>query len=159
DASLLVQIIGCGNTCTGITDSNSVDTTAGATADAGTNQVETLTVTTVGNLPLLSPGNASITVTALGMTGSPKNFLVAVALGDDAAAVAGKIRAVLAADTDVTNVSTGFTVSGTLADVVLTKNVKAANDGTLNISIDSCTCLGLNPVANSANTTAGAAPV
>jgi CSLREA domain-containing protein len=159
DPTLLVSINGCGSSCTGINSTNSVNTTAGAATNAGANQVETLTVTTVGGLPLIVAGDASVTVTAVGMTGTPKTKLVAVAIGDDASAVAGKIRTALIADADIGDVTTGFfTVSGSGANVVLTAKVKAANDGTMNISIDSCTCTGLDSVANSANTTAGVAP-
>jgi hypothetical protein len=117
---------------------------------AGTAQVETATV--VGTVS--TAGNASVVVTAAGMTGTPKTIPVAVALSDDASAVAGKIRAALAADTAVAAM---FTVGGAAATVVLTRKIKAANDATLNVSIDNGTCAGLTTAATSANTTAGVA--
>ena len=119
-----------------------------------TNQAQTLTVTTVGGLPLTTDGNAQVTVTAAGMNaGTPKTILVPVLTLDDADAVAGKIRAALTADADIGDAGTGFfTVSGTGPNVVLTAKAFAANDGTMNVSIDSCTCTGLDPVPNSTNT-------
>jgi hypothetical protein len=42
-----------------------------------------------------------------------------------------------------------------LATVVLTSKSPAANDGTLNLSIDNGTCTGLTTAASSANTIAG----
>lgn len=117
---------------------------------SGVAQVETATVagTVTGS------GNATVVVTAAGMTGSPKTISVAVLNGDTAAVVAGKIRAALAADTAVTAM---FQVSGATTAVVLTRTALAANDGTLNISVDNGTCTGLTTAATSANTTAGAA--
>ena len=113
-------------------------------------QVETATV--VGTIS--TAGNATVIVTCTGMTGSPKTISVAVALSDDAAAVAGKIRTALAADSAVAAL---FNVSGTGADVVLTRKVPAANITNLNISIDNGTCAGLTTAATSADTTAGVA--
>ena len=111
-------------------------------------QVETATV--VG--AIIDAGNAEVIVTAAGMTGSPKTKSVAVEALDDASAVAGKIRTALDADEDVTAL---FAVSGTGADVVLTRLAPAADDASLNISIDNGTCTGLTPAATSADTTAG----
>lgn len=97
-------------------------------------------------------GNATVTVTAAGMTGSPKDISVAVALNDTDAQVAAKVRTALAADADVTAM---FGVSGTGANVVLTALQSAANDATLNIAYTNDTCTGLTPDATSNNTTAG----
>lgn len=118
---------------------------------SGVLQVETATV--VGTIT--GAGNATVIVTAAGMTGSPKTIDVAVAVDDTASIVAGKIRAALAADADV---SALFEVSGSGANVVLTRKHSvgsAANDATLNISIDNGTCTGLTTAATSTNTTAG----
>lgn len=115
---------------------------------SGVYQVETAVV--VGTITLA--GNMSVTVTAAGMTGSPKTLSVAVALNDDASAVAGKVRAVLAADSDVAAM---FSVGGTGANVALTALQSAANDATLNIAYNNDTCTGLTPDASSNNTTAG----
>src|SRR5688572_2668572 len=93
----------------------------------GTKQVETATI--VGTIT--GDGDASVTVTAAGMTGSPKTLLVPVLNGDIASVVAGKIRTVLAVDVDITAL---FTVGGTGAAITLTKLEVADNDATLNIA-------------------------
>lgn len=116
----------------------------------GTQQVETATVlgTVTGD------GNAAVVVTAAGMTNSPKTIPVAVLNTDTAAVVGGKIRTALAADVDVNGY---FVVSGAGANVILTRRAAAANDATLNISIDNDTCTGLTTAGTSSNTTAGVA--
>lgn len=121
-------------TCTGLT-------TAATSAD-----------TTAGVAP--GTGNAQVIVTGAGITGSPKTLSVAVTEGDDAATWAGKVRTALAADTDITAL---YTVGGSGTAITLTRTVAAANDGTLNISLDNGTCTGVTTAATSANTTAGVA--
>jgi len=121
-----------------------------ATTDTSVAQVETATV--VGTIT--TAGNATVIITAAGMTGSPKTKSVAVALNDTASLVAGKIRTALIEDVDV---SALFVTSGSGATVVLTRNTAAANDATLNINIDNGTCAGLTAAPTSANTTAGIA--
>lgn len=111
-------------------------------------QVETATV--VG--AIINPGNATVIVTAAGMTGTPKTISVAVAALDDASAVAGKIRTALGLDAAVIAL---FAVSGATDKVILTKLAPAADDTSLNISIDNGTCTGLTTAATSADTTAG----
>lgn len=113
-----------------------------------TQQVETATI--VGTVTL--GGDASVIVTAARMTNSPKTVSVAVELGDDASAVATKVKSALALDSDV---GAFFAVSGTGADVVLTARLAAPNDTTLNIAYTNDTCTGLTPDATSADTTAG----
>lgn len=133
-------------------DATSTDTTAGVAPVA---QVETATV---GGGATAS-ANVIVTVTAAGMTGSPKAINVAVVNLDTADQVAAKIRAALAADTAVTAL---FTVSGATDKVILTRTVFAgvANDATLNIAIDGTTnSTGVPNAASSANTTAGVAGV
>lgn len=115
---------------------------------SGVYQVETAVV--VGTITLA--GDATFTVTAAGMTGSPKDISVAVALNDTASQVAAKARAALAADADVAAL---FSVGGTGANVALTRLQSAANDATLNIAYDNDTCTGLTPDATSNDTTAG----
>jgi hypothetical protein len=115
----------------------------------GIKQVETATI--VGTIT--GDGDASVTVTAAGMTGSPKTLLVPVLNGDTASVVAGKIRTALSADVDVIAL---FTVGGTGAAVSLTKLIAADNDSTLNIAYTNGTCTGLTPNATSANTVEGA---
>jgi hypothetical protein len=115
---------------------------------AGTLQVETATV--VGTIT--TAGNATVIVTADGMTGSPKTKSVAVALGDTANKVGGKIRTALAADADISDF---FDVSGTGANVVLTAKEAAIDDQTMNIDINNGTCAGLTDAPTSTNTVAG----
>lgn len=123
------------------------------------------TATAVGTITLT--GNATITVTAAGMTGSPKAISVAVASGDTAAVWAGKVRTALAADTAVSEL---FTVGGAGADFSLTRKPLAtytvgsesipaypATDATLNIAFTNGTCTGITPDATSTATTAGTA--
>lgn len=117
-------------------------------AQDGVRQVETATV--VGTITLT--GNASVVVTASGMTGSGDTIPVPVIDTDTASIVAGKIRAVLASDVDV---SAFFDVTGATDKVVLTAKAQAANDATINVSIANDTCTGLTAAPTSANTTAG----
>ncbi len=132
--------------------------TAVGTITVGVNQVETATV--VGSItPSTGAGNATVIVTAAGMTGSAVTLHVALAASDSASQVATKIRAAMVSDANVGNVSTGFfTVTGANADIILTAKTKAADDATLNVSIDNDTCTGLTTEASSADTTAGVAP-
>jgi len=117
----------------------------------GTKQVETAEV--VGTIT--TAGNAIVTVTAAGMTGSPKAISVAVALGDSAAVVAQKAREALAADSAV---AAKFSVGGYGTKVELTALTAAANDSTLNIAIANGTCAGLTAAPVSTHTTPGVAP-
>lgn len=123
-------------TSSGLTDdATSVHTTAGVASGAG---------------------NAEVIVTAAGMTNSPKTVNVAVADGDNASTIAGKIRSALTADANVGHVTTGFfTVSGATDQIILTAKADAANDATMNISVDNGTCTGITPDLTSDNTTAG----
>lgn len=134
-------------------------TTTGSDAwVAGTAQVETATAAGT----ITATGNATVTVTAAGMTGSPKAISVAVLSGDTAAVWAGKVRDALAADVDVSAV---FSVSGASTAIVLTVKeigglsipIYPANDSTINVAIDNGTCTGITTAATSANTTAGVA--
>ena len=134
--------------------------TSGSTAwTAGTAQVETATCAGT----VTAGGNASVVVTAAGLTGSPKTLSVAVATSDTATAWAAKVRTALAADVDVAAM---FAVSGATTAVVLTRRhavtvptgtleIYSANDATLNISLDNGTSTGITTAATSANTTAG----
>ena len=134
--------------------------TSGSTAwTVGTAQVETATCAGT----VTAGGNASVVVTAAGLTGSPKTLSVAVATSDTATAWAAKVRTALAADVDVAAM---FAVSGATTAVVLTRRhavtvptgtleIYSANDATLNISLDNGTSTGITTAATSANTTAG----
>lgn len=140
-------------TCVGVTGITSPKDYAVA-VDDGVAQVETATITGT----ITTSGNAKVTVTATGVTGfsSPKDFSVAVLDEDTASEVAGKIITALQADSDLTNITDGYTVGGTGADVTLTRKVKVANDTTLNIAYIDDTCVGLTADATSTSTTAGA---
>lgn len=119
-------------------------------AITGTLQIETATV--VGTIT--TAGNATVTVTGSGITGSPVALSVAVALDDTASGIATKIRAAIAANAAI---SALYTVGGTAGAVVLTRITAAANDGTLNVALADGTCVGITTAASSANTVAGAA--
>lgn len=139
------------------------DTTGSTAWVAGTAQVETATAAGT----ITGSGNATVIVTAAGMTGSPKTISVAVTNGDTAATWAEKVRVALTSDTAV---SALFTVGGSTTAITLTRkptntytvgaetvNVYPANDGTLNVSLDNGTCTGITTASTSANTTAGVA--
>ena len=99
-------------------------------------QIETAIV--VGTIT--GSGNVTVTVTAAGMTGSPKTISVAVLLGDVDAVVAAKIRKALVADSVI---GAFFVISGTKARIILTRVTPATNDATMNVSITNGTCAGL----------------
>ncbi len=117
-----------------------------------TKQIETATI--VGTI--VNPGNATITVTALGMTNSPKAISVAVLAADDASAVALKARQTLALDVDV---QAFFTVSGATTAIILTARTDAGNDTTMNIASANGTCTGLTAQPTSTHTQAGAGTI
>lgn len=115
----------------------------------GTKQVETATI--VGTIT--GSGNAMVTVTADGLTGSPIALSVAVLELDTASQVATKIRAALNADSDISDF---FTVGGTGAVITLTAITAAANDATMNLAYDNDTSTGLTGDPTSTDTTPGA---
>lgn len=122
------------DTCAGLTpDATSANTTAGVAA---------------------GDGNAAVVVTSALIAASPITLSVAVAAGDTAADWAEKVRDALDADTRITEF---YTVSGSTTSIVLTAKTAAANDATLNISLDNDTCTGISTAASSTNTTAGSA--
>ena len=124
------------------------------TGGAGTQQVETAVV--VEDVPgTLTAGNATVTVTAAGMTGSPVAVGVPLATNDTEAQVATKFRAALEANA---NIAAFFTVGGATNNVALTARAAAANDATMNIAYADTTSAGLADDATSNNTTAGVAP-
>lgn len=118
---------------------------------SGTRQVETSTV--AGTVTLT--GTAAVVITAAGMPGSPITVQVPVVNGDTATVVAGKIRTYLQALSALDTLSLWFTWSGTTTAVIGTAVASAANDATMNISVDNGTCTGLTAAPTSANTTAG----
>lgn len=128
-------------TCAGLTQvSTSANTTAGI---APIKQQENIYVTgTIG-----TAGNATVIVTAAGMTNSPITLSVPVASGDSATAVASKINAALAQNSDITDF---FTISADNGRYVrLTAKTAADNDPIFNISMDNGTCTGLTAIPTS----------
>lgn len=121
-------------------------------AITGRPQIETATV--LGTIGAAGAGNARVTVTASGLSGSPKVYAVAVANNDTATQVATKIRAELELDSALT---TMFAVGGSGAEVSLTRLVNGANDETLNIAIANDTCTGLTAAPTSLDTQSGIA--
>jgi hypothetical protein len=120
-------------------------------ASAGTHQYTTATAAGT----VTAAGNAAVTVTSALLSGGSKAIAVAVALNDNAAAIATKIRAALAADTDIKAV---FNVSGETTAIILTPKVWYADDSTLNIAIDDGTGEGASEgvtTAATSTTTAG----
>lgn len=116
----------------------------------GTAQVETITATAGAS----SAGNVTMTITAAGMSNSPKAVTIALTTDDDTAAeVAAKVRAALEADEDV---NAFFTVGGTGAAVVITAKTPAANDATMAFGyVDTGSTSAT--FGSSTNTTAGVA--
>lgn len=91
-------------------------------------------------------GNATVIVTAVGLSGSPLSTSVSISNGDSAATVGGKIRTALAAVTAITNFAS---VSGSGAEVILTKVAAGSTDSTFNISIANGTSTGLTSAPTS----------
>lgn len=137
-------------------------TTGDASGDAWTAPVRQVeTATAAGTVT--TPGDATVTITASGLTGSPLAVTVAVEFNDTATLVAGKIRAALVSTDDVAAM---FDISGTTTDIILTRRPLAsytlgteiidtayANDGTLNIAIANDTSAGITAAPTSTNTT------
>ena len=128
---------------------------------AGVAQVTTATA--AGSVS--APGNASVTLTAAGMSGSPKTLAVAVAASDTPTLWAAKVRAALTADPVI---GARFTVGGVGAAIVVTRKptstfavpegtlgLYAANDATLNLALATGTATGITAAPTSAATTAG----
>lgn len=92
----------------------------------GTAQIETITCTAGEST---GAGDITMTITAAGMSNSPKDVVVAIGGEDDTVEEVGAlVRAALELDADVISF---FEVSGSGANVILTALVPAANDGTV----------------------------
>ena len=140
---------------------NSTGSTAWA---AGTLQVETATVVAASGAT--SDGNLTVTVTATGMTGSPKAISVAltIAAHTSATLIATAIAAALNADTAYAAL---FTATSSGANVITTR--KVTNTYTLNgtsvpirpanitLNVAIAGVLGITAATTSADTTAGVA--
>jgi phage tail sheath gpL-like len=114
----------------------------------GVLQVETAQI--VGTIT--QSGNAKLTITGAGITGSPLDVSVAVLLNDTATQSAAKMATALNANAAV---SALYTATSNVADLLLTAVKCAANDATLNIAYTNDTCTGLTPDASSNDSTAG----
>jgi hypothetical protein len=127
-----LNIASANGTCNGLTAAaNSVNTTAGVAAGAGT---------------------MTITVTAAGMTNSPKVVNVAIVNSDTTTSQATKAATALNADPDV---SAFFVATSNTNNVILTAKEPAANDATMNVASAPGTATGPTAVATSTDTTAG----
>lgn len=110
-------------------------------------QMETITVTNGATL-----GAGTLVFRATGtLLGGNVDVNVPVLELDSASVVAGKIRTVLEATTEITD---HFEILGTDADIVLAALVPAANDGTLAMSLQAANGTGVT-VGASQNTLAG----
>ena len=106
-------------------------------ADQNENEAQVMTATVVGVVGATGGGDLKVTVTARGMTNSPKEVTVTVTDDDDASAIAGEIRTALAEDADVSDSGSAFfTVSGATDKVILTANTEAPADDDMEISLD-----------------------
>jgi len=153
-----VETATAAGTITAVGNASVVVTAAGITGSPktiavpviGTCQVETATV--VGTIEVAGAGDAAVVVTAAGMTGSPVTLAVAVANNDTAAQVAGKIKTAMGLDAGI---AAWFTIGGADAVITLTRKAATADDATMNVSIDNGTCAGLTAAPTSDDTTAG----
>lgn len=128
DATLNISILGAASGIT--TATTSANTTAG-------------TVTSL---------TAAVVVTAAGVTGSPITLSVSVANGDTASTWAGKVRNAISGNTAISAV---YNTGGSGAAITLTAKTAAANDATLNISLDNGNSTGITTEMTSADTTSG----
>jgi predicted secreted protein len=120
---------------------------------AGDVQVETATV--IGTITPAGAGNAIVIVTAANMTGSPITLDVPVANNDTASLVGGKIRDFINSNATAAAIRALFYITGSGANVILTRKIPMENDATLNVRIDDGTCDGLTNAPTSTNTNAG----
>ena len=112
-------------------------------------QAQVETATAAGSIT--AAGTVSVTVTGAGITGSPLVIPVTVAIGDTAAAWAGKVTTALQGTAAITAL---YTVTNSTATIVLTRITKGVNDGTLNVALANGTATGVTAAATSANTNA-----
>jgi hypothetical protein len=134
-------------------------TTAATAQNVGTQQK--IDATIAGSVTSSGGGNIDVTVTADGLDDGSKTVAVTVENSDDEEAVALAIQTALAADTDISDGGSGlFTVTVSGAVVTLTKNVEAANDDTMDFTIDTDTAEFEedDPLEVTLEETAGVAP-
>lgn len=161
--SLQAVIVGASSAL--VLDLDDATSSASTAFTAGAAQVETATVTAASGIT--TSGNATVTVTAAGMTGSPK--AISVALTTTAHTTATLIATAIAADLNAdADYSAMFTATSSTNTVITTRkptasitvsrgtlNLYDANDATLNVAIANDTTVGITTAATSANTTAG----
>ena len=111
----------------------------GTALKLGLQQIEKATVALDG-ATIATSGNAEVTVTASGLSGSPLAVSVAVLDTDDVNEVALKIRNALNEESDITDM---FFVEGNGDEVTLRKKLAGANDATLNIAVEDDTSAGI----------------
>lgn len=116
----------------------------------GVQQQETQTA--VGTVA--TDGTLVLTVTGVGITGSPLAIPFNVDAGDIPAVWAAKAAAALAGNAAVTAL---YTATSLGANFGLKEIVPNGNDGTLNIAVTNGTATGITPSASSLNTTTGVA--
>ncbi len=103
--------------------------------NVGTKQVATGVV--AGLVTGDGAGDIIVTVTSAGLEGGSKDVTVTLENGDDAGEIAGRIRTALEGDEDISDAGSAlFTVTGDTVNVILTRNVEAASDSTLDIEVD-----------------------
>lgn len=117
----------------------------GAAFQVGTAQVETAIIVGTGN----SASTLDVTFTASGMTGSPILDNVTIVTNDTAADLAQKVATQMNADSNITAL---FRIETSGPNLIATRLVAIANDGTMNIAY---TGGGTTPDASSNDTTAG----
>lgn len=123
----------------------------------GVAQVETNIV--IAAAGITGSGNARSIITAAGFNGgSPLTVTVPVTTGAHTTAtlIATAFRTALNANAIVTAF---FTIGGTGATITLTARTSAANDGTMNFTIEDVSSAGITEDTSSDNTTAGQAIV
>ena len=114
----------------------------------GVKQVETATI--VGTLT--GSGNATVTLTVTGMTGSALAVTVALLEDDTPTASAAKMATQMNTDSDITD---WVVVTSNGPYLIITRATAAANDASMNIAYIDDTCTGLTADSSSDNTTAG----
>jgi hypothetical protein len=166
DVFYSIEALVVGTTSDFIVNTGTGATTGSTAWTAGTQQVETNTVVAASGIT--TSGNATVTVTATGLTGSPLAISVPLttATHTSATLIASALAAGLNANTAfsallvasssgadliVKSKPTAYTVSGTSV------NVWPADIANLNVAIANDTCAGITNDATSTSTTAGVA--
>lgn len=118
----------------------------------GTHQVETAT----GAGTVTVAGNALVTITAAGVTGSPIAFNIPVPTGSPTIWMSA-VRTYLLTNAAAAALRDKYAVSGATDKLILTSHVPQANDSSLNIALATGTATGITGAPTSAHTTPGVA--